>query len=113
RDRRGDERDPADRDRAGATGRPDRLTTSATFHHCIPRFFTRNANRSACSSITLLVGLPAPCPAFVSISIRTGCGPACAPGSAAPHSSGRCVIAAPTSSPPFEPPAMASLGDEV
>src|SRR2546422_9893723 len=28
--------------------------------------------------MSLLVGLPAPCPAFVSISINTGCGPACA-----------------------------------
>ena len=30
-------------------------------------------------------------------------------GKAAPNSSGRCVIAAPTSSPPFDPPAMAKL----
>src|ERR1051326_3457654 len=44
----------------------------------IPRLRTRNAIRSACSSMTLLVGFPAPCPAFVSISISTGCEPACA-----------------------------------
>src|SRR2546429_8031623 len=34
--------------------------------------FTRNANLSAASSISLLVGLTAPCPAFVSVLTRHG-----------------------------------------
>src|SRR4029079_16923775 len=34
--------------------------------------FTRNANLSAVSSICLVVGLPAPCPALVSILTRIG-----------------------------------------
>lgn len=41
----------------------------------IPRLYMVNAHISAASSITLLVGLPAPCPALVSIRINTGLAP--------------------------------------
>ena len=37
---------------------------------------TRKVHRSAASSINFAIGLPAPCPAFVSILIRMGAGPA-------------------------------------
>src|SRR2546422_2726683 len=49
----------------------------------IPKTLTRKAQRSACSSISLLVGLPAPWPALVSIWMSTGADPACAACSAA------------------------------
>ena len=41
----------------------------------MPRFLTRKPQRSAHSSITLVVGLPAPCPAFTSMRISTGWSP--------------------------------------
>src|SRR6185437_4286941 len=41
-----------------------------------PSTFTRKAQRSACSSIILATGFPAPCPALVSMRIITGAGPA-------------------------------------
>src|SRR5260370_42189854 len=47
------------------------------------RFCTRNAQRSAASSMILLVGLPAPCPAFVSVRVNQGGRPPCAACSAA------------------------------
>src|ERR1044071_5376856 len=50
-----------------------RLRTPST-----ARFLTRNAQRSACSSMILLVGLPAPCPALVSIWMSTGLAQPCA-----------------------------------
>src|SRR5207248_3016966 len=99
RDRGGDERDPAHRHRQRAPGRPDRLRAGngtretgnvggmrahvsrfpfPVSRYGTPRFFTRNAHRSACSSMSLLVGLPAPCPALVSIWMRTGLAHACA-----------------------------------
>jgi hypothetical protein len=39
---------------------------------------TRKPQRSAYSSMIFEVGLPAPCPAFVSMRMRTGAGPPCA-----------------------------------
>ena len=44
----------------------------------MPRAWWRNAQTSAAASIRLLVGVPAPCPALVSIRIRIGALPACA-----------------------------------
>gem|GEM_PF-5135326 len=41
----------------------------------IPKVFTKKAHLSAASSIIFVVGLPAPCPAFVSILINTGASP--------------------------------------
>jgi len=45
---------------------------------CIPSVFTRNAQRSPISSMIFVVGLPAPCPAFVSMRIKTGLSQPCA-----------------------------------
>src|SRR5438045_3425944 len=42
----------------------------------IPKLFTRKAHWSVVSSMILLVGLPAPWPALVSMRINTGAGPA-------------------------------------
>jgi len=42
----------------------------------IPRLFARKAHWSVASSMILLVGLPAPWPARVSILIKIGAGPA-------------------------------------
>ena len=43
---------------------------------CISRCLTKNAHWSATSSITFEVGFPAPCPALVSMRIKTGLSPA-------------------------------------
>ena len=51
----------------------------------MPRFFQRNAQQSAVSSIFLVVGVPAPCPERVSIRIKIGAGPPWAACRAAPN----------------------------
>ncbi len=58
-----------------------RLGAKGFFQHAYEPIFSalfRNTYRSAHSSICLVVGLPAPCPARVSMRIRIGAGPSCA-----------------------------------
>jgi hypothetical protein len=64
----------------------------------MPGVLMREASQSVASSMRLLVGLPAPCPARVSMRMRTGFGRLCAAYSAAanlklwPGSAGSAVV---------------------
>jgi hypothetical protein len=51
-------------------------TNEPVYGTVMPSTLTRNAHWSLISSMTLDVGLPAPCPARVSIRIKTGADPA-------------------------------------
>ena len=68
---------------ATRVSRTESFVRGRYFPASIPRLCMRNAQRSACSSMSFGVGLPAPWPALVSMRISTGASPAWAACSAA------------------------------
>src|SRR5690606_28903167 len=82
----------AGRDAAGAvtptaleSAKAASLPKAVAGHLLMPRAFQRKAHLSAAWSIRLVIGVPAPWPARVSMRIRIGASPACAAWSAAAY----------------------------